>query len=260
MLAAQRRQRILDEVRRVGGVRVSELTALLGVSDMTVRRDLERLGREGLLQKVHGGATVLPSRSSDEPGFEAKSVRELAEKHAVAEVAARLVEPGQAVALGAGTTTWVLAHHLLDVPGLTVATNSIKIADVLRERHTVVLIGGVRTPSDALVGPVANLVLRSLHFDVAFLGCHGMAAVGLTTPNLAEAETNRAFVQAARQLVVVADSTKWGTIGVMTFAELSDVDVLVTDDGIDADARGVLDRCVGNLQLVSVGSLLGAAR
>ena len=260
MLAAQRRQRILDEVRRVGGVRVSELTALLGVSDMTVRRDLERLNQEGLLQKVHGGATVLPSRSSDEPGFEAKSVRELAEKHAVAEAAARLVEPGQAVALGAGTTTWVLAHHLLDVPGLTVATNSIKIADVLRERHTVVLIGGVRTPSDALVGPVANLVLRSLHFDVAFLGCHGMASVGLTTPNLAEAETNRAFVHAARQLVVVADSTKWGTIGVMTFAELADVDVLVTDDGIDADARGVLTRCVGNLQLVSVGGLVGVAR
>ena len=153
-----------------------------------------------------------------------------------------------------------IPHHLLDVPGLTVATNSIKIADVLRERHTVVLIGGVRTPSDALVGPVANLVLRSLHFDVAFLGCHGMAAVGLTTPNLAEAETNRAFVRAARQLVVVADSTKWGTVGVMTFAELSDVAVLVTDDGIDADARSVLDRCVGTLQMVSVGSLLGAAR
>ena len=260
MLAAQRRQRILDEVRRVGGVRVSELTALLGVSDMTVRRDLERLGQEGLLQKVHGGATVLPPRSVDEPGFEAKSVRELAEKHAVAEAAARLVEPGQAVALGAGTTTWVLAHHLLDVPGLTVATNSIKIADVLRERHTVVLIGGVRTPSDALVGPVANLVLRSLHFDVAFLGCHGMAGVGLTTPNLAEAETNRAFVRAAQQLVVVADSTKWGTIGVMTFAELTDVDVLVTDDGIDADARTVLTRRVGNLQLVSVGGLVGVAR
>ncbi len=251
MLAAQRRQLIVDEVARVGAVRVSELTALLGVSDMTVRRDLEQLRRGGLLEKVHGGATALPQRSSEEPGFEAKSLRELAEKHAIAEAAARLVEPGQAVALGAGTTTWVLAHHLLGVKDLTVVTNSIKVADVLRERHTVVLTGGVRTPSDALVGPVADLVLRSLHFDVAFLGCHGLAEVGLTTPNLAEAETNRAFVHAARRVVIVADSTKWGTAGLMTFASLSDVDVLLTDDGLPEQARGLLTRGVGRLEVVS---------
>lgn len=250
MLAAQRRQRILEEVRRVGGVRVSELTLLLGVSDMTVRRDLERLGQEGLLEKVHGGATMLPQRSSEEPGFEAKSARELAQKHAIAQVAAALVQPGQAVALGAGTTTWVLAQHLLDVPDLTVATNSVKIADVLREAHTVVLIGGVRTPSDAFVGPVADLVLRSLHFDVAFLGCHGMSPIGLTTPNLAEAETNRAFVHAARQLVVVADGTKWGTVGLMSFAELSDIDVLISDTGLDREARAALSGRVGRLEVV----------
>lgn len=255
MLAAQRRQRILEEVRRVGGVRVSELTLLLGVSDMTVRRDLDRLGQEGLLEKVHGGATVLPQRSSEEPGFEAKSARELGQKHAIAQAAARLVSPGQAVALGAGTTTWALAQHLLDVPGLTVATNSIKIADVLREAHTVVLIGGVRTPSDALVGPVADMVLRSLHFDLAFLGCHGMSAVGLTTPNLAEAETNRMFVHAARSLVVVADSTKWGTVGLMSYAELADIDVLVTDAGIGPDARAVLQGGVGRLEVVGAGQL-----
>ena len=259
MLAAQRRQRILDEVHRVGGVRVSELTALLGVSDMTVRRDLDRLGREGLLEKVHGGATALPERSSDEPGFEAKSVRELAEKHAIAQAAARLVEPGQAVALSAGTTTWVLAHHLLAIPGITVVTNSIKIADVLREKHTVVLVGGVRTPSDALVGPVADLVLRSLHFDIAFLGCHGMAPIGLTTPNLGEAQTNRAFVQAARRLVITADSTKWGTAGLMTFAALSDIDVLVTDDGLSAEARELLQVRVGRLDVVATTPSVVAA-
>lgn len=250
MLAAQRRQRILEEVRRVGGVRVSELTALLGVSDMTVRRDLERLGNEGLLEKVHGGATALPQRAGEEPGFEAKSVRELAEKHAIAEVAARLVEPGSAVGVGAGTTTWVLAQHLLAVEDLTVVTNSIKIADVLRERHDVVLVGGVRTPSDALVGPVADQALRSLHVDVVFLGCHGMAPVGLTTPNLAEAETNRAFVRAARRLVVTADSSKWATVGLMTFAGLSEVDVLVTDDGLPDDARRVLADRVDALEVV----------
>lgn len=246
-------------MRRVGGVRVSELTALLDVSDMTVRRDLERLGQEGLLEKVHGGATALRQRSSEEPGFEAKSMRELEEKHAIARAAVRLVEPGQAIGVGAGTTTWVLAQHLLAVRDLTVVTNSIKIADVLREQHDVVLVGGVRTPSDALVGPVADLALRSLHFDLAFLGCHGLASVGVTTPNLAEAETNRAFVQAARRLVVVADSTKWGTAGLMTFAGLSDIDVLVTDDGLPDHARELLRSRIGTVEVVPVQSDPAAA-
>ena len=239
MLAAQRRQRILEEVRRVGGVRVSELTALLGVSDMTVRRDLERLGQEGLIQKVHGGATV-PRFSSEEPGFEAKSLRELSEKHAIAELAAGTVQAGQSVALGAGTTTWLLAQHLVAAPRMTVTTNSVRIADVLDAAHDVVLTGGVRTPSDALVGPVADLVLRSLHFDVAFLGCHGMSVDGLSTPNMGEAATNRAFVRAAARVVLVADSTKWGTVGLMSFADLSEVDVLVTDAGLPADAQRLL--------------------
>ena len=250
MLAAQRRQRILDEIRRVGGVRVSELTSLLGVSDMTVRRDLERLGQEGLIQKVHGGATV-PRFSSEEPGFEAKSVRELAEKHAIAEVAATLVQPGLSVALGAGTTTWLLAQHLDHVSGLTVTTNSVKIADALGARHHVVLTGGVRTPSDALVGPVADLVLRSLHFDVAFLGCHGMSTDGLSTPNMGEAATNRAFVRAASRVVLVADSTKWGTVGLMSFADLSDVDVLVTDSGLPADAQRLLRHRLETVHVVA---------
>jgi len=248
VLAAQRRAVILEQVRRDGAVRVAELTAALGVSDMTVRRDLEALGREGVIAKVHGGATRAAGRSSEEPGFEAKSVCELAEKHAVAKAAVALVQPGQAVALGAGTTTHVLAQHLLDIPDLTVATNSVKIADVLRQRHTVVLTGGVRTPSDALVGPVADLVLRSLHFDVTFLGCHGMDPVaGFTTPNLAESETNRAFVRACRSLVVTVDSTKYGTVGLVSFAALDEADVLVTDDGLDADAQATLAASVGRL-------------
>ena len=229
---------------------MSQLAGLLGVSDMTVRRDLEHLGREGLLEKVHGGATALSEGSREEPGFEIKSLRELNEKHAIAEAALRHVEPGQAVGLGAGTTTWVLAQHLLAVRDLTIVTNSIKIADVVREHHTVILTGGIRTPSDALVGPVADLVLRSLHFDVAFLGCHGLAEVGLTTPNLLEAETNRAFVRCARQLVVVADSTKWGTAGLMTFAELSEVDVLVSDTGLPTQARELVAQQVGHLEVV----------
>src|SRR6266581_8936597 len=151
MLAAQRHKLIVEEVRRQGAVRVSELTELLDVSEMTVRRDLDTLAAAGLLEKVHGGGTRRGGLSADEPGFEAKSHRQLREKDAIARAAAALVEPGQSIGLTAGTTTWRLAQHLANVPDLTVVTNSIHVADVLhrasRPQLTVVLTGGVRTPS-----------------------------------------------------------------------------------------------------------------
>lgn len=257
VLARQRQEMILDEARRTGAVQVSELVLRLGVSDMTIRRDLDALAKRGLVEKVYGGATSMVGRSTDEPGFEAKSVRQLAEKEAIAALAATLVRPGTAIGLSAGTTTWTLARHLDEVPDLTVVTNSVRIADVLQQRNrtdrTVVLTGGVRTPSDALVGPVAVQALRSLHLDVVFLGVHGMAAkAGFTTPNLNECETDRALAQAANHLVVVADHEKWSTVGISTIVELDQVDVLVTDDGLPPAARRALDEQVPEVMIAEV--------
>jgi DeoR/GlpR family transcriptional regulator of sugar metabolism len=254
MLAGQRQQLIAEEIRLRGAVRVSELTELLGVSDMTVRRDLDVLAASGLVEKVHGGATAARRHSTHEPGFEAKSHRQLEEKEAIALAASKLVEPGRAIGLTAGTTTWRLAHHLLHVPDLTVVTNSIRVAAVLdgeaRTDRTVVLTGGVRTPSDALVGPVAVNTLRALHIDVLFMGVHGMTDdAGLTTPNLLEAETNQAFVSAAERFVVVADHTKWGVRGLSRIARLGEAHVLVSDAGLGADARTVLAEHVDELVL-----------
>lgn len=248
LLAEQRRALILDEVRRRGGVRVNELTRKLGVSDMTVRRDLDALARQGVLEKVHGGAVPVVEASTHEPGFEAKSGLELTAKEDIARAAAELVAPGSAIALSGGTTTYALAHQLVDVPDLTVVTNSVRVADVFHAAQrtsgprqgaaTVVLTGGVRTPSDSLVGPVADQAIAALHFDVLFLGVHGISVeAGLSTPNLAEAETNRRLVQSARRVVVVADHTKWGVVGLSSFAALEQVDTLVTDAGLDSEAR-----------------------
>ncbi|MFJ6633522.1 DeoR/GlpR family DNA-binding transcription regulator [Streptomyces sp. NPDC091376] len=251
LLAEQRRALILDEVRRRGGVRVNELTRRLNVSDMTVRRDLDALARQGVVEKVHGGAVPVAEASTHEPGFEAKSSLELNAKEDIARAAAAMAVPGSAIALSGGTTTYALAHHLVDVPDLTVVTNSVRVADVFHTEQratstagqrpgaaTVVLTGGVRTPSDSLVGPVADQAIRSLHFDVLFLGVHGISVeAGLSTPNLAEAETNRRFVRSARRVVVVADHTKWGTVGLSSFARLDEVDTLVTDAGLPAEAR-----------------------
>jgi DeoR/GlpR family transcriptional regulator of sugar metabolism len=243
-------------VRERGGARVSDLVELLGVSDMTIRRDIEALASRGLVEKVHGGATAASERSADEPGFEAKSFRAQPEKEAIAAAAARLVRPGTAIGVTGGTTTWTLARHLREVPELTVVTNSIPVAEVMRDDPSVVLTGGLRTPSDALVGPVADAAIRSLHVDLLFMGVHGMDEVkGFTSPNLMEAETNRAFVRSARRLVVVADHTKWGVVGLTTMASLREADVLVSDDRLRPEAGAVLSEHVGELILAPVAAV-----
>jgi DeoR/GlpR family transcriptional regulator of sugar metabolism len=257
MLAVQRQKLIVEELRRHGAVRVSELTELLAVSEMTVRRDLDALAADGLLEKVHGGATLRGRLSADEPGFEAKSHRQLREKEAIAREAAKLVEPGQSIGLTAGTTTWRLAHHLARLPELTVVTNSIQVVNIFhREPHpgvTVVLTGGVRTPSDALVGPVAVNAIRSLHLDLLFIGVHGVTVdAGLTTPNLLEAETDRAFVAASSRRIVVADHTKWNVRGLSRIAGLDEVNVFVSDSGLGADARAAIGEHAERVLIASV--------
>lgn len=231
---------------------MTELAKLLDVSEMTVRRDLEVLDEAGLVAKVHGGATVRYAHSADEPGFEAKSLRNTREKTAIGSSAAVLTSAGAAIGITAGTTTVHLAMELVNIPELTVLTNSIRVADIFhanpRSDRTVVLTGGIRTPSDALVGPVAVGTLRSYHLDTVFMGIHGMhERAGLTTPNLLEADTNRAFLAASERLVVLADNTKWGVTGLSTIAALSEADVCVTDSGLSDEARAVLSDHVGRL-------------
>lgn len=255
LLAAQRREEILERVQTEGAVRVRELVRTLGVSDMTVRRDLEELARRGLVVKVHGGATAVRPHTTDEPGFLAKSTRREREKLLIAERAAQLVQPGTAIAISAGTTTWRLAQRLADVENLTVVTNSIPVADVFarspRTDRSVILTGGILTRSDALVGPLAVTAIRSLNVDQAFLGVHGMsAATGYTSPNFLEAETDRALMEAARQRILLADHTKWDVVGLATICPLSAVHVLITDGGLDREAVAVLKGEIGELIVV----------
>jgi DeoR/GlpR family transcriptional regulator of sugar metabolism len=252
VLARQRHTLILERVREDGGVRVADLARELGVSDMTVRRDLELLHNRGLLEKVYGGATSRPGSALFEPGFAAKSALQEPEKDAIADAAVALVMPGTAIGISAGTTTYALARRLVDVPGLTVVTNSVPVADVLHKAggsdQTIILTGGVRTPSDALVGPFAVAALRTIHVDLVFMGVHGMDPhSGFTTPNVLEADTDRALVASGRRLVVVADHSKWGVIGISSIARLDEADVLVTDDGLSAEARDLLNTTVGEL-------------
>jgi DeoR/GlpR family transcriptional regulator of sugar metabolism len=268
MLARQRQARILERVRVDGAVRVADLVRELGVSDMTVRRDLELLDDRGLVEKVHGGATAVEESAQFEPTFTTKSALQQAEKEAIAVAAADLVEPGMAIAMSAGTTTYALAQRLVDVPQLTVVTNSIRVADALqyggRSDQTVIMTGGVRTPSEALVGPFAVAALRTVHVDLVFVGVHGMdPKTGFTCPNLQEAETDRSLIEAGRRLVVVADHTKWGVIGISSIARLDQADVVITDAGLGEEPRERLVQETGRLIIAtsdSAQAILDAAR
>jgi DeoR family transcriptional regulator, fructose operon transcriptional repressor len=266
LLVDERRQQIMSRVRRHGFASVSELADDIEVSRMTIRRDIEALSQRGLLEKLHGGAKLAGGFSMDEPGFESKSGHEEAEKRAIAVEAATLASPGLAVGISAGTTNWALANVLCRVPGLTIVTNSVRVANVFYDNppddestgSNVILTGGTRTPSDALVGPVSVSSLAQLHLDLLFLGVHGVdEAAGFTTPNLVEAETNRAFIRSARRLVVLADHTKWGVIGMSTIADLDEADVVISDTGLSQEARETLADHVQELRLAEVPGAQG---
>jgi DeoR/GlpR family transcriptional regulator of sugar metabolism len=186
-----------------------------------------------------------------------------AEKIAIAEAAADLVAEGMTIAIGAGTTTTELARVLRGRSSITVITNSITVFDVLTAADVdfdtaagpaAYLSGGERTPSDALVGPIADTALASFRVDATFLGVHGFDQhAGLTSPNIAEAQTNRTLIEIAARLVVLADHTKYGEIGANVFARLDQVQTLVVDDGLDSAERPMLEARVGELMVVSAG-------
>lgn len=258
LLPAARRSNILELARKQGSVRVTDLATGLGVSEMTIRRDIEFLADTGALERTFGGAMLLerPQMNTDEPGFERKRHLATAEKAAIAAEAITLIRPGAAIGLSAGTTTWHLAALLTNVPDVTVVTNSVQIASIFYRNsdpsaHTI-LIGGERTPSDALVGPLAISALKQIHLDMLFLGVHGMdETAGFTTPNMLEAETDRAFVSHAQRLTVLADHTKWSTVGMCTIADLSRADFIISDAMLCLTARKTLSEHVGELLIAA---------
>lgn len=252
MLAAERHAKITAALRRDGAVKVVELADVLGVSEMTIRRDLDLLDERELLRKVHGGAIARSNRGVEPPST-AKAARQHAEKVAIGHAALGAVEDGMTIAVSAGTTTLELARLLRGRKSITVVTNSISIFQELtghpdEPNPIVYLTGGSRTPSDALVGPIANAALDAFRVDAVFLGVHGFdIESGLTSPNIAEAETNRRLIATSRRLFVLADNTKYREVGTNVFGRMSDIDTLVVDDGLDASDRAALAPHVENI-------------
>jgi DeoR/GlpR family transcriptional regulator of sugar metabolism len=271
LLAAQRQHRILQELEVHGTVRVTSLSGMLGVSEMTVRRDIDALDAEGQLLRVHGGATRTGAFGAIEPEFLSKSAQETEAKQAIAAEALSLLRPDMTLLISGGTTTYELARLLPRDLGLTVVTNSIMVANALaggaqagpaeagRAIRTVVL-GGQRTPSEALVGPVTMHAMENLSADLCFMGVHGIdGRAGITSPNLLEAEVNAAMIAASEELVVLADATKYGLLGLAGITPLSAIGILITDARIGMGEDGsaalsLLQEAIRDVRIVPVPS------
>jgi DeoR family fructose operon transcriptional repressor len=244
MYAEERHAAIVSRARAYGRVEVAELAEAFDVTPETIRRDLTALERTGLLRRVHGGAIVV-ELFGFEPALAVRESVQTSEKARIAEAAIALLPEEGAIALDAGSSTFRLAEALPTGRELTVVTNSLPIASLLagRKELTVHLVGGrVRSRTLATVDHAALEFLRTVFVDVSFLGTNGFSVErGLTTPDRAEAAVKSAFVNAARQRVLLADSTKYGSDHFAHFADLAQIDTVVTDSALSDEAASEIE-------------------
>jgi DeoR family transcriptional regulator of aga operon len=243
MLIEERRQHILSVLQQHGRVLVDELSDSLGISRITIRKDLDDLARRGVLQRTHGGAIHPASSTMFDPSLKDKETRYSHEKMRIAEAAAALVQEGQCVLLDSGTTTTAIARTLKNFQHLTIITNAVNIAAELSGTNfEVILTGGsLRKNSFSLVGPLAEETLDDMHADVLFLGVDGFdLEVGLTTPNLQESRVNRAMVKAASKVIAVCDSTKFNRRSLSKIVDVTSIHHVITDRRLpDATADAI---------------------
>jgi DeoR family transcriptional regulator of aga operon len=243
MLIDERRQHILALVQNQGRVLVGELSRMLGISQITIRKDLEYLQSRGLVQRSHGGALRIQSNTLFDPTLQEKQKQHSEEKQRIAEAAAKMVQEGQCVMLDSGTTTSAVARALTRFSQLTLITNAVNIAaELTTTPFEVILIGGsLRRNSFSLVGPLAEDALNEMHADILFLGVDGFdVETGITTPNFLESRVNRAMVKASRRVVVVCDSTKFNRRSLSRIVPTSAIHTVITDGNIPRDVEAAL--------------------
>ena len=232
----ERRGRLLDLIRVRGFAALEELVRELGVSESTIRRDLDALEEQGSAKRTHGGvlyAGGMPRLAE----FDERQPANWAAKRAIASQAADRIGDGETVLLDGGTTTYEVARLLVG-RSLQVVTNSLPVANLFasESRSDLVLLGGYVSPRTGVcLGPYANELLGRLHVTTTVLSAAGIAEEGLFNAHLLLAETEQAMLRAAGRVMVVADSSKFGRKSLTLVAPLSDIDVVVSDDGLSAE-------------------------
>jgi DeoR family transcriptional regulator of aga operon len=243
MLIGERRQYIFALAQQHGRVLVEELAQSLGISRITIRKDLDYLQSRGALQRTHGGALLPGSGALSDPSLQEKEGRHSNEKQRISVAAVNMVQEGQCVLLDSGTTTTAIARALKKFSHLTVITNAMNIAAELSGTDFEVLLtgGSLRKNSFSLVGPLAEDMLRDMHADILFLGVDGFdLEIGLTTPNVMESRVNRAMVKASAMVVAVCDSTKFNRRSLSKIVDATAIHHVITDSNLPQETAEAL--------------------
>src|SRR4051812_6258706 len=241
MLAETRRRLLLDLLTRQGFATLDELVKALGVSESTVRRDLETLDQAGSVKRTHGGA-VYAGEVRAMPALEDRVTTAAAEKQAIGRATAALIEDGESVLLDGGTTTLEVARALIGRP-LQVVTNSLPIAQLLTASPVtnLILIGGYVYPRTGVaLGPLAITTMQGIRVRKAVLGAGGVVAEGVYNSNLLLVETERQMMSCGQEVVIVADHTKFGRLALARLCGLDEIQHLVVDPGLNDDHRDIL--------------------
>jgi DeoR family transcriptional regulator of aga operon len=260
--AADRRARLLEVIDELGFARVADLSETFGVSDVTIRSDLDLLDQQHAIQRVHGGAVVRNRDLEREPSFEQALEESAAEKQLIGTLAAGLVRPGQSILLDVGTTALAVAQALVartELSDVVIITNGLSIALALEPgipRFTVIVTGGTLRPlQHSLVEPLASSMLRGLHADLAFIGCNGVDAEhGVTNVNLPEAQLKQLMLSSATAAVVIADGSKLGQLHLGHVGAIDEFDALITGPAAGARDAQTTALAESGLRIITTAS------
>lgn len=236
----------MDELAKKGQVNVKELSKSLGVSEVTIRNDLEQLEKKNMLVRARGGAMKVTQNfiGVDYP-LSDKQKKNLKEKREIGEKAASLVENGDTIILDSGSTTFEVAKHLIDVRDVTIITNALNIATAMADKKNINIIvpgGTLRPNSLSLVGILAEKGFRDYFCDKLFLGVDGFDIDhGVSTPNLEEAHLNQIMLEISKEVIVVTDSSKFKRRGFALISSVDKINTVVTDKGISNQDRDKLN-------------------
>jgi DeoR/GlpR family transcriptional regulator of sugar metabolism len=242
MLAETRRRRLLERITRQGYATLEELVRVLGVSESTIRRDLEVLDLSGSIKRTHGGA-VYAGEVRSMPAFDDRTGTAAAEKRAIGQAAAALLEDGDTVLLDGGTTTLEVARALVG-RRVQVVTNSLPIAQLLASSHPtdLILIGGYVYPRTGVaLGPLAIETMQSIRVRTAILGAGGIVPEGIYNSNSLLVETERQMMACGQEVMIVADHTKFGRLALARLCGLEELDSVVVDSGLGGEDREMLE-------------------
>ncbi|MDD2380429.1 MAG: transcriptional repressor AgaR [Mariniphaga sp.] len=242
-----RRAKILEELDANGEVSVKELSKTFKISEVTIRNDLAHLAKQNMLIRARGGAIKIKYyHMSNDPTIAEKQKEFLKEKQLIARAAVKLIEDGDTIVLDSGSTTTEIAKILENFQNLTIITNALNIASILSKYEEINIFmpgGSLRKKSLSLVGVLANKNFEKFYCDKLFLGADGIdSSYGLSTHDSEEAHLNHIMIKIAKKVIVAADSSKFKRRRFAFIGPVSDIDVVITDSGIEEEDRQKLEK------------------